>query len=411
MVRTGRCMVPGCPNKFDLPHHKRTMSYFQIPDPKDNPVKQKLSQKWLKFCDLSMTGFIFGNKTKIICEKHFMPEDLEDLETKKHRINKSGYLSKRVKKGAVPKIFDVRDAPPSSAELEPASPESHDEGHKENNRSREVIVEPPNDDECRYVNDFVPELLDKPPTDERKKAADLARWPPDLNVSVSDLNSILMCRICKGYFHNATTITECLHTFCKGCLVVHFYRSLNCPTCNILVHPSDPFVNIKSDAILQDLVYKIFPQRLQHDKKDEADFYVSRGLNPPNLISEKVLSSQSQDTKKVKMISLRLDYAGTTPSLPRHQPLEKNFIRVPNNVTIGMIVKFLHIKMQLPVGSQAALFINCFMLNESLTVSRLEEIFGEQVHEQCGDLIFLQFGVIPKADYFDKGLLVSTKYL
>ncbi|GMI04163.1 hypothetical protein TrRE_jg1082, partial [Triparma retinervis] len=31
---------------------------------------------------------------------------------------------------------------------------------------------------------------------------------------VSTLNSHLTCTLCNGLFRNATTITECLHTFC-----------------------------------------------------------------------------------------------------------------------------------------------------------------------------------------------------
>ena len=405
MVRTGACMVPQCPSRFDLPALKRTMSYFQIPDPRKNPSKMKLAKKWLAFCGLSVTGFAFGNRKYIICEKHFLPEHLEILEQRNGWPNTSGYISKRVRKGAVPKIFDIRDAPRSP------SFGANTEGESTRDRDSETNTDNLKGEDSRYVNDFVPEPLDKPPTVERKQAADLARWPPNLKIPVSSLNAVLTCGICNDYFYNATTITECLHTFCKGCLVTHLHASLFCPICEILVHPSDPFVNIKSDAILQDLVYKIFPQRLRIDQKDERDFYISQGLKPPVQKSGKT-SHEQCSTKKVRMISVRLDYAGTTPSLPPHQPLEKNFIRIPNNVTVGQIAKFLHLKMDLLLGCQAALFVNCFMLNESLAVSRLKEIFGDQIHEQSGDdMVFLQYGVIPRADYFDKGLLISTKYL
>ena len=34
---------------------------------------------------------------------------------------------------------------------------------------------------------------------------------------------------------------------CKSCIVRHLERSLQCPTCQILIHPTDPFVHIRYD--------------------------------------------------------------------------------------------------------------------------------------------------------------------
>ena len=40
-----------------------------------------------------------------------------------------------------------------------------------------------------------------------------------VTIDVKNINPHLICRICNGYFRDATTITECLHTFCKSCLL------------------------------------------------------------------------------------------------------------------------------------------------------------------------------------------------
>ena len=47
--------------------------------------------------------------------------------------------------------------------------------------------------------------------------------------------------------HEVGTSYNLLFCFavCKSCLVRHLHRSLLCPTCHILIHPTDPFVNIK----------------------------------------------------------------------------------------------------------------------------------------------------------------------
>lgn len=36
------------------------------------------------------------------------------------------------------------------------------------------------------------------------------------------LNPYITCPICNGYFVDATTVLDCLHTFCKSCLLKHF---------------------------------------------------------------------------------------------------------------------------------------------------------------------------------------------
>ena len=37
------------------------------------------------------------------------------------------------------------------------------------------------------------------------------------------VKSHLICPLCQGYFYDATTIADCLHTFCKPCIVKGFY--------------------------------------------------------------------------------------------------------------------------------------------------------------------------------------------
>uniref|UniRef100_A0A8C2NUK1 RING-type domain-containing protein n=1 Tax=Capra hircus TaxID=9925 RepID=A0A8C2NUK1_CAPHI len=38
-------------------------------------------------------------------------------------------------------------------------------------------------------------------------------------IKLWDINAHITCRLCGGYLIDATTVTECLHTFCRSCLV------------------------------------------------------------------------------------------------------------------------------------------------------------------------------------------------
>ena len=59
----------------------------------------------------------------------------------------------------------------------------------------------------------------------------------DIAVPVEKLNAILGCKLCNGYFRNAHTIVECLHTFCRECLEddleIADYGKKLCPTCKL----------------------------------------------------------------------------------------------------------------------------------------------------------------------------------
>ncbi|KNC46744.1 uncharacterized protein AMSG_03173 [Thecamonas trahens ATCC 50062] len=80
-----------------------------------------------------------------------------------------------------------------------------------------------------------------------------------LVVRTRALNAYLVCELCNGYFRNATTVSECLHTFCEPCILRHFDSgSTKCPTCETDLG-ADPFTAIRQDMALKSLVERIFP--------------------------------------------------------------------------------------------------------------------------------------------------------
>ncbi|KXJ09484.1 Polycomb group RING finger protein 6 [Exaiptasia diaphana] len=100
-------------------------------------------------------------------------------------------------------------------------------------------------------------------------------------IRIRDLNPHLTCMLCKGYFVNPVTITECIHTFCKSCLVRHISLVNKCPSCGIVIHETQPVYNIRSDRTMQDIINKILP-RIEHDeRKREKRFYKTKGLPYP----------------------------------------------------------------------------------------------------------------------------------
>ena len=62
---------------------------------------------------------------------------------------------------------------------------------------------------------------------------------------------LTLLKICHGYLVSATTVKECLHTFCKSCIVKHFKDSNRCPECNKIIHQSHPLDYIAFDRTMQ----------------------------------------------------------------------------------------------------------------------------------------------------------------
>lgn len=113
--------------------------------------------------------------------------------------------------------------------------------------------------------DDEPELVPAPVVTE--SAAELLLGENERRLG--DLNRFFACTLCGGYLRDAHTITECLHSFCKICLHMHFESSSTinngfCPSCNVALGP-DPMKRAKFNVALQSLFDKLLPQFAKDD--------------------------------------------------------------------------------------------------------------------------------------------------
>ncbi|CAK9296676.1 unnamed protein product [Gordionus sp. m RMFG-2023] len=92
-----------------------------------------------------------------------------------------------------------------------------------------------------------------------------------IQIPIKSLNEHLICSLCDGYFVDATAIIECLHTFCKSCIVKYFLtekekRSMSsstdvsCPVCHVKVSETCPLSSLQLDRTIQDILYKLLPE-------------------------------------------------------------------------------------------------------------------------------------------------------
>lgn len=224
-----------------------------------------------------------------------------------------------------------------------------------------------------------------------------------IKLPVTILNEHIICKLCNGYLVDAATITECLHTFCKSCLVRHIELVNRCPTCDSLIHESQPLYNIRLDRTMQDIVYKLLPRVEREEKRRERKFYKDRGIpypdpkvlvNQPSPVAprttrpikkDKKVTSKTSKTTMMKnyhrtdeLISLQLETYWDENSRLEIEPLQKKFIRLSTQVTIGLIQRFLASKLHLESENMVGIWYDKTEMGRDLTLKYISDNLSPQ---------------------------------
>ncbi|XP_011163365.1 uncharacterized threonine-rich GPI-anchored glycoprotein PJ4664.02 [Solenopsis invicta] len=169
---------------------------------------------------------------------------------------------------------------------------------------------------------------------------------------LAKLNEQLICKLCGGYFIDATTIIECLHSFCKSCIVKYLENNKYCPICDVQIHKSRPLLNIRPDRMLQDIVYKLVPGCYQNEMRCRREFYAkhpecSQAISP-EARGEPV---ESYIYSPDESLSLSLEYYNPhTKDLNEtntETPLLRRYFRCPAAVTVFHLQKLIRAKYDL----------------------------------------------------------------
>ncbi|XP_040185667.1 polycomb group RING finger protein 2 isoform X1 [Rana temporaria] len=182
-----------------------------------------------------------------------------------------------------------------------------------------------------------------------------------MRIKMTELNPHLMCALCGGYFIDAATIVECLHSFCKTCILRYLEAHKFCPMCDSQVHKGRPLLSIRSDKILQDIVYKLVPGLFRDEMKRRRDFYASYARTPASSGSsivqgDKVAVSGDMVVNEEENISLSIQFSEDARHDIRDSAESDNvekrnslrFLRCPAAMTITHLAKFLRNKMDVP---------------------------------------------------------------
>lgn len=200
-------------------------------------------------------------------------------------------------------------------------------------------------------------------------------------MKIQDLNPHIMCMLCGGYLVDATTIVECLHSFCRSCIVKYLQASYHCPVCAVEVHKTKPLLYIRPDRTLQEIVFKLVPGLYQAEQKLRHDFEENqideRKESKPS--DENVVPGDFKDKKEVVMedpVCVTLEYYRRKRNWLENQIFPTRYLRCPSVVTVDVLKKFLLAKFAIPNTHQAEIIRSDEILDGQLTMREVSRIYG-----------------------------------
>ncbi|XP_030001365.1 polycomb group RING finger protein 2 [Sphaeramia orbicularis] len=168
-------------------------------------------------------------------------------------------------------------------------------------------------------------------------------------IKITDLNPHLTCPLCAGYLVDATTIVECLHSFCKTCIVAFLETNKFCPRCDVQVHKTCPQLSIRADKTLQDIVYKLVPGLFKDEMKRRRDFYAeNRVLEPGEVVETFNIAEDEIISLSIQFYERNKNNERQRSEMDGDKANGKRFLQCPAAMSVMHLAKFLRSKMDIP---------------------------------------------------------------
>ncbi|XP_010414246.1 PREDICTED: E3 ubiquitin protein ligase DRIP2-like isoform X3 [Camelina sativa] len=138
----------------------------------------------------------------------------------------------------------------------------------------------------------------------------------------------MTCSLCDNLLRDATTISECLHTFCRKCIYEKITEEEieNCPVCDIDLGGT-PLEKLKPDHILQDLRTKLFPLKRKRESVSSNTLPARRKERSISslVVNTPRVSAQAGTTGKRTKTATRKDVRGSGSFTKRAVKKEEEF--------------------------------------------------------------------------------------
>lgn len=200
-------------------------------------------------------------------------------------------------------------------------------------------------------------------------------------VKLNEFNEFIVCSVCSGYLIDASTVTECLHTFCRSCIVKHLEDNTHCPKCNKVIHHSHPLNYLRLDRTMQDVVYKLVPGLQDREKKREIKFkrknspttnkqvVSGRGGASAGKICKRKLNRENDYHRNDEQVGICLEYQRFPGSKRSIKPLKRKYLRLSSHATVQILRKYVAKKLKLKSHTDIDIFCNEELLGKDHTLN------------------------------------------
>lgn len=131
---------------------------------------------------------------------------------------------------------------------------------------------------------------------QKEKQAD--RYPEEKpkkltrRIKLWDTKAHITCHLCSGHLIDATRVTKCLHTFCRGCLVKYLQENNTCPACRTVMHHTHLLQYVGDDGTIHATVHKSVSGLQAAEMKTEREFCHKLGMQVPGRIKGETCSTK-----------------------------------------------------------------------------------------------------------------------
>lgn len=154
------------------------------------------------------------------------------------------------------------------------------------------------------------------------------------------------CKLCAGYLIDATTITECMHSFCRSCIVRFLETESTCPICEKPVHKTKPLEGLRADKTLQDIVYKLVPGLFKKEMTARRAYYAKSAADDTAVGEQRGDVTGLPYYDKTDKISLSLEYGLGENQVPNGSnglngsQAKRRFLRCDAGMPVALLKEF-----------------------------------------------------------------------
>jgi len=202
-----------------------------------------------------------------------------------------------------------------------------------------------------------------------------------------NINPLLTCGLCSGYLIDAIKSVECFHSFCRSCIIKHLQESSRCPICDQNFHKTKPYLSLRPDKTLQDIVYKLVPKLYQKELLRRKLFY---STNSESSLESKVSLGLGEEedgnlfhlTDNQISVSLEYDFGQlnnnetNTKVCENEMITSRRYLLCPSSLPIALLKKFILTKYDLTPNYKVDIMYQDNLLDEDFTLMDVAFIYS-----------------------------------